>query len=261
MTGATKYELLIRNVRTSANTFYEQNVVGTSWTPPSNLANDNYRWWVRPVGTGNVKGSWSAMSEFSTGGRTSVLSPSGTANGSSPVFSWRQVDGAARYELWVDRIGVQTGYINLTNLTATNYTHSAALPAGNYRTWVRAVSTTSQFSSWSPAVEFTVADAQTSDTPEFGQEPVITSILSLDRPSVSADRHSRSVEDEPQPVAIDATNTELSEIPPSGSGIVKMSELPSVPAAHPNFPDSAVHDAVMAELAQFTVSFAPWRSA
>jgi len=81
-----------------------------------------------------------------------------------PSFSWLAVQGAATYQIRVDKINPTTGIaitanvINKTVLTGTSYSHTEALTAATYRFWVRAVSTGSggATSSLSVRIDFTV---------------------------------------------------------------------------------------------------------
>lgn len=153
--GAVSYDLQVRN-QTTGITFINQNVSSSSFTPTANLADGPYRWWVRARSAQNVLSLWSPAADFSVGGRTSVLSPTGSTSDRTPTFTWKPVDGATRYELWVSRIDVPSTVINQTNIVSTSFTPAANLAVGSYRTWVRAVSGSGQFSVWSIAVNFTV---------------------------------------------------------------------------------------------------------
>ncbi len=95
--------------------------------------------------------------DFSTGGRTSILSPTGTTSDTTPTFTSIPVTDAARYELWVTHVASNTRVINQTQLTATSFTAANPLAAGVYRIWVRAVSPGGELSVWSAVVEFTVS--------------------------------------------------------------------------------------------------------
>lgn len=153
--GAQGYEVFVRNTQTQATTYAIHNLSETSWTPPAPLPVAPYQWWVSAIGVTNLRGVWSEGIRFSVGGMTEIISPVGTTN-SQPLISWNPVTGAASYWLWVDRVGVQTSYINQTGITSTSFQPVTPLPAGLYRAWVRAVSTTSENSAWSAPVDFTV---------------------------------------------------------------------------------------------------------
>ena len=103
---------------------------------------------------------WSVPVKINTDGRTNVLSPTGSTTNRRPVISWQPVDLAVRYELWVDQLGVDEKIIYQTNLTSTSFTPPSNLPLGNYRIWVRAVSSSLIAARWSPPVDFTIAKAE-----------------------------------------------------------------------------------------------------
>lgn len=159
LTGAVKYEVFIRDRITGGTELYQQNISGLSFTPPSSLTNGPYRVWVIGVSDANVRSYWTAPMDVYIGGRTDVLTPTGTTGDATPTFTWRTVDGAAWYELWVDQLDGTSGIIHETNLTGTSFTPSSALASGDYRVWVRAISTDNETSPWSLSFDFTIADA------------------------------------------------------------------------------------------------------
>ncbi|MFN8710312.1 MAG: Ig-like domain-containing protein, partial [Planctomyces sp.] len=155
--GAVSYEVSVMNLTTRATVINQTNIRATTWTPAGNLADGNYRWWVRGRSANNVCTFWSIPVDFSTGGRTSILSPTGTTSDTTPTFTSIPVTDAARYELWVTHVASNTRVINQTQLTATSFTAANPLAAGVYRIWVRAVSPGGELSVWSAVVEFTVS--------------------------------------------------------------------------------------------------------
>ncbi|MCA9061773.1 MAG: right-handed parallel beta-helix repeat-containing protein, partial [Planctomycetaceae bacterium] len=201
--GAVKYEVFIRNRNTGATTVYQREITSTSWTPTMDLPDDSYRWWAIAQGSNDVRSFWTEPMDIYIGGRTVVLSPTGTATTATPRFTWRAVDGTTRYELWVDRIGVQTRIIYETSLTSLDFTPPAALPAGNYRVWVRAISTTGEASPWSATVVFSIAQADPDDTDDshgrlfaFMEQDILSLIPAtvdghIDRDTAKTDRPSR----------------------------------------------------------------------
>ena len=78
-----------------------------------------------------------------------------------PLFSWRAVEGAVRYELWANLVNQQQGVINHTQLFTNSVSEPSSpqppppvLPAGTYRVWVRAISSTGVEGPWSDSVVF-----------------------------------------------------------------------------------------------------------
>jgi ELWxxDGT repeat protein len=184
--GAVKYEVFIRNRNTGATTLYQQNITELNFTPPSDLADGPYRVWVIGVSAVNARSYWTDPIDIYVGGRTDVLTPANQSTvGTTPTFSWRPVDddsgGSVTYNLWVTRVGVQDGYINVTGLTTTSYTHGTALPTGAYRAWVQAVSSSNE-KIWSLVSDFTVADV---DDIADGLSPQGEALLAFHLPLVT----------------------------------------------------------------------------
>ena len=155
--GAASYELYVRSINGNFKALHQKNIVGTSFTWPP-LTAGPYEYWVRVTGST----VWSTSVFLNTDGRTNVLAPTGTTTNRRPVISWQPVGLAVRYELWIDQLGVDEKIIYQTNLTSTSFTPTSNLPLGNYRVWVRAVSS-STTAPWSLSVDFTIA---TADAPQ-----------------------------------------------------------------------------------------------
>ena len=159
LTGAVNYEVFIRNQNTGATTLNQTGILTTSFTTPT-LADGPYRWWVLANGANGIRGTWTFGMDIYIGGRTSFLSPPASTSDTTPTFSWRIVDGAARYDLQVNRIDVlQPQIIRQQNLLTTSYTPTVPLAAGTYRAWIRAVGSTMESSPWSLQLDFTIVDA------------------------------------------------------------------------------------------------------
>jgi fibronectin-binding autotransporter adhesin len=174
LTGAAKYEVFVRDRNTGLTALYQQNISTLDFTPSADLADGPYRVWIIGVSGDNIRGFWTDSMDIYIGGRTDVLTPTGTTTDTTPAFTWRTVDGAVRYDLWVDQIGGISQIIREQNLTTPGFTPATALPTGNYRVWVRAISTTGETSDWSITVNFIVA--QTSDT--SANEQTLTALSS-----------------------------------------------------------------------------------
>ncbi len=104
--GAQTYELrLVNEVNGVVTT--QTGLTTTSWTPPSNLADGPYRWQVLAQSPSGIRSLWSTAQPLFIGGRPTVTVPSGVS-GNQPNITWASVGGAVRYELWIDRVGVQS---------------------------------------------------------------------------------------------------------------------------------------------------------
>lgn len=77
-----------------------------------------------------------------------------TVTDARPTISWTAIDGAARYEIWVDRTAGPARYL-LTTSTTTSYTLESDIAPGDYWVWVRAVSNTGVLTRWSTPYKFT----------------------------------------------------------------------------------------------------------
>ena len=159
VSGAVRYELFVVSSNTGATTIRQAAITSTTWTPRFNLPDGPYRSWVHGVTAQNLFSLPSLPKEIFVGGRTDVLTPVGNTSDTTPTFTWGAVGGAARYSLWVDRVGVQSGYIRNTAIQQTNFTPTTALPVGTYRVWVRAISTSGELAPWSLVREFQITAA------------------------------------------------------------------------------------------------------
>ncbi|MEZ6063698.1 MAG: carboxypeptidase regulatory-like domain-containing protein [Planctomycetaceae bacterium] len=156
LAGIASYEIFVRTVDGDIR---ESGLTGTSWTPPTPLPDGPMRWWIRPTADNNRVAPWSDVATSDIGGRTTVLAPTGTVSDTLPTFAWQAVDGAARYILYVERIGDGLVFRN-DNVTTTTFTATTPLSAGTYRVWVKAISSSDNVSGyWSRPLEFTVATA------------------------------------------------------------------------------------------------------
>lgn len=174
--GAAVYEVYIRNQSTGAVTLEQKNIATTQFTPSSSLAVGPYRWWVRAETSDGLRSLWSASVDFTIGGRTRLTAPSGNTSNSTPTFTWQQVDGAAHYDLWVDKVGGQSQMIRQETLTGTSFTPSKSLAAGTYRAWIRAVATNGDVSVWSTSLEFSVV---AKESLESGRECLSPTVAAL----------------------------------------------------------------------------------
>ncbi len=197
--GAARYEVTVRNSTTSSIIYNAQSTTATNWTPPTDLAVGPHSWSVVAVSSvvsGSLK-SVAVTRNISIGGRPTIIAP--VANSSSsvrmPAFSWSPVDGASSYELWIDRTDIaQSKIIYRTGLTTASFTATTALPAGSYRAWVRAVSSTGAFSLYSVDIRFTIT-AISPKTAAPAPEYQLTLLLSSDLTTEHAVEPSRSLVD------------------------------------------------------------------
>jgi hypothetical protein len=156
VTGATSYEVKVRNRQTGVAVISQTGVTSTSWTVPSDLPDGPYRWWVVAVSATNLRSQSAVPHDIYIGGRPDLRVPV-VGSDRRPLFSWSTIDGAASYVLQVNRIDVpQTNVILASALSSPVFQATTALPVGTYRAWVRAISTSGQLSPWSLEVNFSV---------------------------------------------------------------------------------------------------------
>lgn len=158
--GARSYEIWVRNSLSGVNTHRVSNIRLPEWRFPAALNDGPYQWWVRAFGDFGVTGLWSYGRDLYVGGRPTLQAP--VVNSARQVtFSWTAVQGAVTYQLQVDRLDVlQVRAVREDSLTAPTWQTPAALAAGTYRAWVRAVSSSGELSNWSRSLDFVVVANQ-----------------------------------------------------------------------------------------------------
>ncbi len=153
ITGAATYHLFVTGP--GGVLINEPGLTGTSFTPLTALPTGDFRWWIKPSTATGAGGAWSPVTRFSTGGRTTVLSHSGTISNSIPELSWGAVPGVQSYEIYVSKVGVPGALYRQAGLTGTSYP-SLALADGDYKVWIR-TTLANGTSVWGGSVAFTVA--------------------------------------------------------------------------------------------------------
>ena len=154
--GASGYDLYLRNLTTGKTVSSPKDIIGTSFTQPTNLIPGNYRWSVYAVASGGYRSQAATSQDIEVGRLPALLTPAANTTDATPTFSWTPVGGTATYNLYVTRVDVITrGIVDVSGITGTSYT-TDALPIGSYRAWVRAVSATGEISAWNVAYEFSI---------------------------------------------------------------------------------------------------------
>ncbi len=149
--NASTYNVYVLSVNGNFRALHQKNISGTSFTWPA-LPAGPYRYWVKASGAS----VWSRQIDLDTSGHTQIVAFEDTAAPEFPRITWQPVDGAVRYEIQVDHLGVQQQIIHATNVVANSFKPSGNFAAGGYRAWVRAFSA-SAISPWSPPFDLTLA--------------------------------------------------------------------------------------------------------
>ncbi|MFO0978587.1 MAG: hypothetical protein U0996_19430 [Planctomycetaceae bacterium] len=136
------YEVWISRRGQSTALYRRTGLTDLTHTVDTALAPGEYDVWVRGTATGGIKTAWGTASRLTIG----FGSPgSALAAVGRRLLSWSPIASADSYELYMDYLGgaspAQQQIVRLTGLTDTSYLLGAALPAGRYRAWIRAVHT------------------------------------------------------------------------------------------------------------------------
>ncbi|MBC7964957.1 MAG: hypothetical protein H7Z17_03440, partial [Fuerstia sp.] len=146
-----------RNANTGTIVSNPTNIAGTSFTQPTNLPVDQYRWQVFAVTSSGLRSQSATTQDLYVGAKVTLLTPTGSTSDTTPTFTWTPVSLAATYDVFVTRTDVLTGgIINQTGVVGTSFTPVTPLPVGTYRAWVRAISNTSEVGPWSLQVNFSI---------------------------------------------------------------------------------------------------------
>lgn len=155
--GAARYDLWVDNTSTGQSQIIRNSTIaGTSFqvTQPLNLG--NYTAWVQAIDASGVPAKWSAPKRFTVATQVSLLSPLIPTFNRAPVFQWAPVTGATEYEIYIQDRRTSV-VINLTGISATNWTPSANLNESDYRWWVRASRANNLRAAWSRPADFNVS--------------------------------------------------------------------------------------------------------
>ena len=147
--GATRYEIWGNNVTTGTSQIItDTNIVGTSFTPGSDLPFGRYLIWVRGYDAANAPSAWSTPIQFSIGPQP--VTPLGPTFDTTPTFEWTTITGAATYELYLSTTG---GVVTQTGLTGSSWTPAGPLSNGILRWWVRGATGGGTPGAWSGRVD------------------------------------------------------------------------------------------------------------
>ena len=160
--NATSYELWVYHENTQTHQIvYETGITGTSFTAAAPLPAGSYRYWVRAAASGFVNSDW-VEGNFAIGVTLTapvLTAPTGNNTDTTPTFTWNAVNDAAAYELTVYSVTTNTHQVIYhDDLASTSFTPTVgeALPAGDYRFWVRAEDSGGTSGPWSAGLDFSI---------------------------------------------------------------------------------------------------------
>jgi hypothetical protein len=184
-TTAAKLQAAIRAVPGYAN------VIVTSVTGiPGSVHTIQFRGINGPVSLNVVNDTTSAtfttkitqQPQLSVPGRTEVTGFAGQPVGDTlthkqfPIISWRAVDKALSYEVWINKTLPNTSYVRTTT-TENYYRLETAIPNGTYVVWIRATGPSGMTSQWSLPFTFTAASIPTILTPAAGSTTAVSPLI------------------------------------------------------------------------------------
>lgn len=148
LAGATTYEFELDNLSTNTTNYLTAyGLTSTSYTVPNALPVGQYRARVRARATvtpsaNSTQGDFSFPYFIFVGGRPEVNSIAPTTN-TTPTLTWQVVNGASGYEVFIST-AAQPGVNLLSSLAnttgSTSFTVPQPLAKGEYRYWIRAIS-------------------------------------------------------------------------------------------------------------------------
>lgn len=178
VSGASTYDVIVRNALTKSIVFRDRSVPGTSIRVPQDLPDANYEVLVRAQ-KNQYFGNWSASRFFDVGASPRITSPLANEQaGAQPKFNWTGISGAERYEIRVLNKDTNDYVIQVSNVTGISYTPATKLPLGEYQVTVRAISLIGDITDWSDPVSFVGGSAPVISSPTHnsstGGKPLIT---------------------------------------------------------------------------------------
>jgi len=160
--NTSTYSLWVTSVKTNIRVIYRTQYAETSYVHFDALPDATYRAWVRAFNSVGEYSGWSDFVEFTIDApipeAPKISAPAAITTNPNARIAWNAVDGAARYDLWVNNLTTgQSPYIRNQNISRnTTYFDPPALPQGSYVAWVRAANGNNEFSPWSLPHAFTV---------------------------------------------------------------------------------------------------------
>lgn len=155
--GATSYEVWVKNLSSGVNPYLRETVTTNSFTPGSDLDLGRYRVWVEATFADSSTSGWSEQRTFEVKSRVTGLGPTGTVNTSRPTIDWDPLDGAHRYDVWINNVTTgESQVVRDEYVFDDEYTVPSDLPLGEYLVWVRGINFADFPGTWSTAARMQV---------------------------------------------------------------------------------------------------------
>ncbi|MEZ6042532.1 MAG: PA14 domain-containing protein [Planctomycetaceae bacterium] len=167
---AVKYEVWINNLTTRASGVVHTTVYDPWITPDFDLGIGRYAVWVRSIDARGKVSGWSQSYLFRIEQAVQLNTVPQSFATTSPTISWQPVEGAVRYQVWVNDVTTRLDNVAPeSNVTATSWQISPALTEGHeYRVWVRGIDAAGRPSQWSAMKSFRILGETTPTTPLGG---------------------------------------------------------------------------------------------
>jgi hypothetical protein len=129
-----------------------------SWTPSADLALGNWNFYIRAQTADGRRSFWSPAGTWQVRPLPTVVGSGSTLFRSNAVLQWSSLDGAAAWDVWVDRIAPRiSGIVRQSDIPANSF-QLPELPLGRYWVYVRARNSRREYTRWSLPGVFTVTE-------------------------------------------------------------------------------------------------------
>ena len=182
LAGATSYDFSLDFIPAAGQADVNYPVISTTntdYTVSQTLPLGLYRARVRARGA-DITGDYSAILEFYVGGNP-VVNAIGSTTDQTPTISWKPVDGAAGFSIFIALDSSPTvAVVQQSGIGSTSYTVANTLAKGKYRVWVRAVNAANGVLSGpmlsdTPSITFTIVDASDVQSKDAAGQYTLTS--------------------------------------------------------------------------------------
>eukprot|EP00913_Durusdinium_trenchii_P028498 g26726.t1 len=154
--GAATYELMVYNLSTGKAVVEESNIVGTQFTPTTDLLRTEHQAFVRAVDVNGAPGGYSSAYHFSIVlPATTLTGPASNTHDTTPTITWNSLTDADTYELLVYNTLTGQLVVNQTDIVTTFFT-TGALAQGTHQVFVRGVDSDGNAGVWSAGLDFNI---------------------------------------------------------------------------------------------------------